>query len=345
VEDKLVLSYENTIRHVVGYEVQEFSNTPYGEFRILNSPFAEINNNSEDGDFYAKDESIANYSGNDITPDNQSHKVSQRATAINLIHAVAKHIDAQEVSEIYLGICVPVAEIYQAAGKAFKHKLQGTYTVEFPRLQRSVNFSLVENNVYLQGEGIVAFASYVEERDMIKRMANRTVLVVDAGYRSTELILVKKMVPYTYTATSPELGGISIEAEVGAQLHKQGILNGDVRALVRSGELRTQDGKIMAGKIVRMAKSLLAHNLASHVKAMTTRTKEVGNVNNITDIFATGRCFAVAGKEAGHTGNLLDELNNALGLQAELHRSDSLGDANVLSTFKMLQRAVTKRQQ
>jgi hypothetical protein len=340
-----VVHTPNQVRHVEGHEVQNFSKTPRGEFRILQSPFAEINNRGED-DFYAKDESIGNYSGKDIAPNNQSHKVTQKSTLINLIYAIATNmLDAADTRDVYLGMCIPAAELYQAAAnKTFTNQLTGAYSVEFPRINTTLNFELSGQNVTLQGEGLVAFVDFLFEGTNNKKFAKSTVLVIDVGYRSTELILLKDGKALTYTAMSPEIGGINLEAEVSAQLVKQGVIGADVRSLIRSGELRRQDGKMAAGKIVRTAKQLLANQLVGRIVEMTTRTTEVGNIHNITDIFATGRCFSIVGKDEYYTGNLLEDINAALGLHAGLHRSLSFGEANIMATFKQLQRFVTGRE-
>lgn len=341
-EENKVNTFSSTTRLVPSTEIRDFSANLLGEFRILKTPNGKVVNDPSIN-FYVKEDSLMNYSGIDILPNNQTHKVSQQSTYINLIYAIGISLDKlgyDVLNTVACGVCVPAAEIYLSrVGETFMRDIVGEHVIEFPRKNKTYTFNLDLNTMTLQGEGIVAYADYLKTDSSLGK---GTVLILDAGYRSTEILLVQNMKPYTNTASSPELGGINIETSILSTLHGQNVLGIDPRKVVITGTFPNYGEVIEAGSAVRVAKQQLANKLAPHISTVVSNTRDVLNLRNIDKMFVTGRCFEMHGKDNTFTGDLANYILQSLGIEVPIFRAPNLGNANVIGTYNQLLRKLLK---
>lgn len=346
VDGKVVDILDSKTKHVTDVTIKDISIDPYGEFRIIQSPLIDLVNSKSD--FYVKGESGANYSGLDIFPHNQEKKVKQDATFINMMYAIGYSLSKYSPKvlnsvPVAVAICVPAKERYEeTTGETFIHNISGDYCIEFPRLNSEYWFNLNAKTILLQSEGVVSFSDYIQKERKVDYAKRKTFLVIDAGYRSTEIVLIGNQKSYTYSAASPALGGITLESEVEASSVSSGYFSQDIRRVVATGEIIHQGVVIAAGSAVRAAKQQLANRLIPKIIEVTSKTREVENINNISDLFVTGRCFHSEGFGDKETGDLSMYLLKGLNLNIPVHRSNPLGESNVLGAYNQLIRYLVK---
>lgn len=206
----------------------------------LNSPSKEhILTNDKDKDFiikscgmpaivgrrFVRGVAMNQYHGKPMVCDNTTIKVKQDITYINILYGIAKECLSAGLNDerFKIAVCIPAAEYYDDKNdrvKELKENLAGEIEIYFPMLDESIRFDLDVDNVLVAAEGVVAARKYRTNRDFVKK----NVVIVDCGYRSTDITILLNFSPVGASAASRPIGGINLEATVLAHLERDNIL-------------------------------------------------------------------------------------------------------------------------
>lgn len=275
------------------------------------------------GHRYAKGEAMAHYQGQVLSVDNQSMKVLQDPTYINIVYALA--CDALDHHEdpvnFKCGICIPVAEFYGGDiqySEVLKTNVVGTYSVGFPMLNRTVNFTVEEVRVF--PEGFITLLTFNGE-PMVTRGVS---LIVDVGYRSTDITIARKLRPSGKSARSVPLGGINVEACLIGLLERSNILidRSEAKSIITSGVYQSGKDTIDCSSYVYSAFETFATQLANSI--IDALAFENTNIKSITAVLPIGRPFT-----AHEKWDLASMMLSRLNCSAKVLTVSSLGTANV----------------
>ena len=275
------------------------------------------------GNRYAKGEAMSHYQGQILSVDNQTMKVLQDPTYINIVYAFA--CDALDHSEepvsFKCGICIPVAEFYGGEvqySELLKENVIGTYSVTFPMLGRTVNFSVDEVRVF--PEGFITLLTFNGEPLVTRGVS----LIVDVGYRSTDITIARKLRPSGKSARSVPIGGINIEACLIGEMERSNILidRSEARAVIMSGVYQSGKDCIDCSKFVRNAFEQFSAQLANCI--VDALAFESTNIKAITAVLPIGRPFTPH-EEWDLASMMLSRLN----CSAKVLPVANLGSANV----------------
>lgn len=173
---------------------------------------------------FVKAEAMNQYTGDVLVCDNQEVKVLQEVTYINILYSIAADCIRRGLNDqtFRIGICIPAAEYYDDVNDRvsdIKDGLAGDTAIYFPMLDKTVRFSVAKSDIAVTPEGVVAAFKYKGDR----RFVLNTSVVVDVGYRSTDITIMVKFRPVGASAASRPIGGINLESAIQSQLERDNI--------------------------------------------------------------------------------------------------------------------------
>lgn len=200
--------------------VKEYIQDKYSDFIIEKHPLEALN-----GRRFVRGEALDHYQGKMFVCDNQSNKVEQEPIYTNIAYALAKDLDKtfKYLTEVELGVCIPTSEFYSDKKdypEVLKQHVAGDFSVFFPLLNRRITFTIAKNSIKVFPEGVVAAFKFKNDSQFV----NGVSLIVDVGYRSTDITVLKRFKPVGKSAVSRPKGGINIEAALMAELERDNIL-------------------------------------------------------------------------------------------------------------------------
>lgn len=194
------------------------------EDKTLDFQFKKCGMQSLVGRRFVKGQAMDQYHGNTLVCDNESMKCLQEITYINLLYALAKDFCMKEINDedVTVGVCIPAAEFYDQENDRIslvRQNVSGETAVYFPLLDKTIRFSIQPTNVGVTAEGVVAAFRYKTDRDFVLKDS----VIVDIGYRSTDITILRKYKPVGDGAASRPIGGINLEAAVQSKLERDNI--------------------------------------------------------------------------------------------------------------------------
>lgn len=200
--------------------VKEYIQDKYSDFIIEKHPLETLC-----GRRFVRGEAMDHYHGKIFVCDNQSNKVEQEPIYANVAYAIAKDLDKtyKYLTEVELGVCIPTSEFYSDKKdypEVFKQHVSGDYSVFFPLLNRRITFTIAKNSIKVFPEGVVAAFKFKNDSQFV----NGITLIVDVGYRSSDITVLNRFKPVGKSAVSRPKGGINIEAALMAELERDNIL-------------------------------------------------------------------------------------------------------------------------
>lgn len=194
------------------------------EDKTLDFVFKKCPASSLVGRRFVKGQAMDQYRGNTLVCDNEDEKVLQEITYINILYGIARDFVLKDINDesVKVGVCIPAAEYYDQKNDRIaqvKQNLAGETAVYFPLLDRTVRFDTGMQNIGVTAEGVVAAYRFKTDRDFVLRDS----VVVDIGYRSTDITLLRKYKPIGDGAASRPIGGINLEAAVQSKLERDNI--------------------------------------------------------------------------------------------------------------------------
>ena len=160
-----------------------------------------------------------------MVTDNQSTKVEQDSTYVNAVYSIACELLGSGVinDTARVGICIHIAEFYSDRfdyAELLKQGLEGDHEVCFPLLIKTVKFTINPSHVNVFPEGVVAAFRFARDMNFVKGVT----LIIDAGYRSTDITILKAFKPLGRGARSIPVGGINLEAILIGELERVGVM-------------------------------------------------------------------------------------------------------------------------
>lgn len=336
-------------KHPVRHDIEK----PTDDFVIEKSPFPLLN-----GRRFAKPGAFSMHKGALESTDNQELKSKQEGTYVNAAYMIATRIlntvhepvkvvevpNAPNIKEytddVKLGVCIPAGEYYSPVGaESIKDGLAGEYSVLFPVLNKRVKFQIYKKEITVSAEGVVALYLFFNNTlGNILRKANA--VVIDAGYRSSDITYVSKFSPEGGSSRSFPMGGITLESLVASELERAGNFCSpeDAVEAIETGYIPDGIGKKAVGQFVQEAKKILARRLYdSSIQVLNTTGVVKRNVQYIVPV---GRCFEVVGKkgEDFYTGDLAEYIKDIWGDGIELMVPENLEEANIKGMKAALQK-------
>lgn len=189
------------------------------DFIIRRHPMAQLC-----GRRFVRDDAMDHYKGNVLYCDNQAVKVKQEVTYINAAYVIAQDCYLQYFDEqdVQITACIPTSEFYSEDSlvDGFKENLTGAFELEFPRVNKTITFTIQPGDVKAVPEGVVAVYKYANEPGF----CDGVTCVIDVGHRSTDITLLKNFLPQGNSAVSRPKGGINIVSFVRSALERDNIL-------------------------------------------------------------------------------------------------------------------------
>lgn len=259
-------------------------------------------------------------------------KVENPGVYNNIIYHIAKTFLNTPVPEddIRIGICLPPVEVFGGYATEFKEKLAGVYRVEFPYMpDRNVDFTIKEQNIMVQPEGVCARQQI---DPALYSQFKAPTLVVDAGYRSTDMVLMLNSKPVKNFAPSYPHGGHNLETNIMLKLNKMQIYASkeEVQQSIITGTLQGQD----ITNIINESKAILANIIYNDIVAMIGGLPDSA-LQGVKNILFVGRSFAAAENPA--IKSLSELLLKRLPWMTGLYVSN-LEEANVTGVYTSLTR-------
>ena len=164
------------------------------------------------------------YSGNMLICNNETVKVLQEVTYINLLYAIAADCYNREINDgdFQIIVCIPAAEFYDDRNDRIdevKTNLAGTTSIYFPMLDTSVRFTIDRQSIGVVAEGVVAAYKYKNDRNFVFK----NTIIFDVGYRSTDVTVLWKFEPVGEGAASRPVGGINLEANIQSRMERDNL--------------------------------------------------------------------------------------------------------------------------
>lgn len=173
---------------------------------------------------FVKQDAMNQYNGDVLVCDNQDAKVLQDITYVNILYAIAADCVRRSINdeEFKIGVCIPAAEYYDDKNDRIgeiKNNLVGATAIYFPMLDRTIRFQINRNNIGVVAEGVIAAFRFKRDRSFVMK----NTVVVDVGYRSTDITVLLSFKPVGASAASRPIGGINLEANIQSQLERDNI--------------------------------------------------------------------------------------------------------------------------
>lgn len=308
----------------------------YNDFEIVESSYPELKGR------YVRGELCSHFEGVIGILDNQKLKVTQVPTYVNAVHALARYaveiLKSKEVVLPKVGAVIPVKEYYsfneelQKENKLiFKEKLSGHHVVRFPITGDSVKITLPKNNISVGGEGAVVVFMLHRNEEYRELIEESNGIVIDPGYRSTDIIAYRNFVAESKAARSLPHGGINIEASIASELEKRNfsVTPNEVRKIIKKGSLTGKD----FSDVVRKSKATFAGTLHQDVNAVLAQSQM--SINSLGWALPVGRPFMDPIATAT-TGSLVDEVKKFLPERTVILPCGDLELANVDALYEMM---------
>lgn len=173
---------------------------------------------------FVRGSAMNQYMGDTLTCDNQTVKVSQDITYVNMLYALAVDSLRRGLNDIdyVIGVCIPAAEYFDDTNdriSEIKNNLAGDTAVYFPLADKTIRFHIDRDKIGVVAEGVVAALRYKNNRDFVLK----NTVIIDAGYRSTDITVLLRFSPVGKGAASRPIGGINLEANIQSQLERDNI--------------------------------------------------------------------------------------------------------------------------
>lgn len=173
---------------------------------------------------FVKGEAMNQYTGDVLVCDNQIVKVLQEVTYINILYSIAADCLRRDLNyqEFKIGLCIPAAEFYDDTNDRIndvKDGIAGETAIYFPMLDKTISFTIDKTNIGVVAEGVVAAFKFKGDRDFVTRNS----VIVDVGYRSTDITILLSFKPVGASAASRPIGGVNLEAAIQSQLERDNI--------------------------------------------------------------------------------------------------------------------------
>lgn len=189
------------------------------DFQIKKSPCVSLI-----GRRFVKGAAMNQYSGDMLICDNQTVKVTQDVTYVNIFYALAVDCLRRGMNDVnyQIAVCIPAAEYFDDNNnriEQMKNNLAGDVAIYFPLADRTIRFHIEHNQIAVAAEGVIAAMRYRTNRDFVLK----NTVVIDVGYRSTDITVLLKFSPVGKGAASRPIGGINLEANIQSQLERDNI--------------------------------------------------------------------------------------------------------------------------
>lgn len=173
---------------------------------------------------FVRDEACNQYNGDILVCDNTEVKVLQEITYINILYAIAVDCVNRGLNDesFFIGLCIPAAEYYDDENDRIgevKDNLAGDTAIYFPMLDRTIRFHIDKKNIGVVAEGVVAAFRFQTDRNFVYKNS----LIIDVGYRSTDITILMNFDPVGAGAASRPIGGINLEANIQSKLERDNI--------------------------------------------------------------------------------------------------------------------------
>ncbi|MDR1523222.1 MAG: ParM/StbA family protein [Endomicrobium sp.] len=265
------------------------------------------------------------YQGKLIVIDNQSPKTEQKPTYVNAIYAICRELIAEDLTnvDVKIGICIPVAEFFSAQvayDATIRANLAGSYVINFPLLGRDVVFNIKAADIFVFPEGVIAAYAFLKDR----QFTNGISLIIDAGYRSTDITILRNFKPLGKGARSLPIGGINLEAFVIGELERSGlnITREEAKEAFVEERIRNGSNYYDVKRYVSNAKIQFASELKNGI--IDTLSYNGVALRAINNVLYVGRPFSGEGNDSIKT-----MLSLALGSSIREFEVSNLATANV----------------
>lgn len=173
---------------------------------------------------FVRGEALDHYKGKMFVCDNQSLKVEQESIYVNSTYMLAKDLASNFRNDetLNIGVCIPTSEFYSETkdyATLLKQCMSGEHSVYFPLEDKRVKFTLTPQSILVFPEGVVAAYKFKNNVNFRKSVT----LIVDIGYRSSDITPMKNFKPVGKAAVSRPKGGINIEATLLGELERANI--------------------------------------------------------------------------------------------------------------------------
>lgn len=284
-----------------------------------------------------KGKSMHHYQVEPQACDNSMLKSDFIGTYLNILYAIGHHALKEGLSVIHarVGVCLPPSEVYRGSKESFIKRLAGEHVIKFPLLNRSVTVVIKPNKVICVSEGMAACLS-IQDPSALRRVQSGTVILVDVGYRSTEIAVFRNGDIYRGAFDSKPIGGINLESMLQSALEKKGMFRdkNEIRYILANGVISVGSTRHSVGSLVESIKRKFAENLRNNVLSVFNAASL--NLASANYFLPIGRPFLTSGKCDTDTygGSLIDLLGEQLGIEAI--RIENIEDANVLGVASLM---------
>lgn len=287
-----------------------------------------------------KGESMNYYKQKPEVCDNNCLKADFLGTYLNAIYAVTREVILPNEFvrvDAKIGVCLPPAEVYSETKQRFIDTIAGVINVFAPLANARVTIEVDPSNVQVYPEGVVSVMA-IRDAQVIRIIKQSSVLLVDIGYRSTDITLLRAGVPYRGIYASAPIGGINLEASLNAMLEQKGLYHNrdDLREILATGVMHNGTRSVEVGSLVQAVKQQFTPILREAIsKVLNSSGMNMSAINYFAPI---GRPFNSTG--AASTGSdgasLTTMLSAALGVAPlEIENADV---SNVMGIACMLNR-------
>lgn len=276
-----------------------------------------------------KGEAMGMYSVVPVQCENDQFKSQYPGTVYNTLLGIARLLPAQVAVSPKIMVCLPPEEAFGPQRDVFKQSVSGEYIITSavdPDIRYKITLS--PENVKVAAEGVIALSAMSN----IVGLRTGCVVVVDVGYRSTDITFFVNGKPIGGCYASKPIGGINIISGIKSEMGREGkfLMDEECARLLTTGMYHGSKSYI---PVVDFVFGNFAQQLRRHI----TDTGNIGQINaqSITAIVPIGRPFSkVDGIEPLSTllqrkfgpgvklvefdGDL--ELANILGCEAQLNK-------------------------
>lgn len=215
------------------------------------------------------------YNSPNRRPNNMMAKNKQPINYYSGVIAVAlsKMYTPENTEPVDLYLAFPPIECEKEVKDDVANKFKGHYSVEFPKLGKTVEFDV--ENVYVYEESFMAVLSFFFDmngsiRKSSQQWLNGNILSLDIGDSTTDFVLVQNGKYINRSGQSYRIGGnyvtnrviTAVNREYGYQIPLE-----DARQVVATGRIQVGNGYADASKIVEKAKRDFAGQLRGHIEA------------------------------------------------------------------------------
>lgn len=200
--------------------VKDYISDIYSDFKIEMHPMKSL-----EGRRFVKGEATNHYHGTALICDNQTNKVDQEAIYANATYAIAVDMLQRDerAESMSIGVSIPTSEFYSDIRnypELFKDCMAGKHVIYFPLCNQRIAFNVAKKDIRVMPEGVIAAYKYRTDPVFKKGI----VLIVDVGYRSTDITILNRFMPIGKSAVSRPHGGMNLEASIRGELERGNIL-------------------------------------------------------------------------------------------------------------------------